>query len=679
MLLLIAGILSADVFGQSGHLYIEQLAGETRINGRPAQAGTDLATVSLGDIIATGSCSQARLHTSNGSLLLGPSASLTVSPIESGGSAQNLRLQLNRGGFSLETPRVQGNPAEIVPNVVLRTPESELTAYHGLIKGAVTGNEGTLVIDVYGQATIRGSDGTIVSTDQYGARLVQLRNGYQPEKFRPGANALLGLVLDAISPPCVTRALGDAAENRLIDVGGISFCEGPGWENCTRRQRILEVTGIGAASQPDIYLPVHVRTVEVDGSAATPGEGWEIGYAIYRAGDVSSPVKNTSGRLRYDEDDSGWRSHIRTPSQAGKYEVYLTLYCSRQWDRCGTYQYVEWKEKLPIEVVCSSAGCVSQSRRQANGSYITSTESYSTPAGIIRRASGELVVLIEETSNQKRILHSTVSTDQGNSWSPLMPVDEFMLGSAVTETANGMLMLVAICPRSSDWCFYQSHDAQRWTQESVLQLPTLQPVLPDTRTEMGVGVWVGLMSSPPVAESIIQDREGTYLVSYMRSEQMTSDVYVRQSRDLKQWSEPVRVSAGQGINRLSRVTQRESGAYALAYYSRSHESVIVSESADGVTWTITQSAPVGRRPSDLKILEDDGQLGLLLAFGGNVQIIYPAANAVTRTPLHFGQVQGDIRLLTVLEANQLIGAVFIDHSDERQDVLFTPIKALHTN
>ena len=190
---------------------------------------------------------------------------------------------------------------------------------------------------------------------------------------------------------------------------------------------------------------------------------------------------------------------------------------------------------------------------------------------------------------------------------------------------------------------------------------------------------VGPMSNPPVPESIIQDRNGTYLVSYMGSNNMTSDVYVRQSRDLKQWSDPVRISAGQGINRLSRLVQRKSGTYALAYYSRSHESIAIYESTDGVRWAMTQTASVGRRPSDLKILEDDGQIALLLACGANVQMIYPAANSMTRTPLYFGQVQGDIRLLTVLEANQLIGAVFIDHSDERQDVLFTPIRALHTN
>lgn len=679
LLLLVASIVNTDVIGQSGQLYIEQLVGGARINGAPTQVHEGLVGVSIGDTIETGSCSQAQLHTSNGSLLMGPNASLTINAPGFGSAAQYLRLQLHRGGFSLETPRVQANLSELVPNVILQTPEAEITAYYGLIKVTIAGIEGTLVMDVHGQATIRSIGGNIVATNQYGARIVQLRDGSRPEQFDPGANPLLGLLLNSIQPPCVDRALGNDSNNFLTDVTGLSFCEGPGWENCTDRQRIHEVIGIEAIGEAGKYMPVQVRAVEVDGSAATPGEGWEISHSIYKSGDVSSPIKNTIGRLRYDKNNSAWHGQIRSPGQSGKYEVYLTLYCSRRWERCGTYRYIEWKEKIPIEVVCNIAECNSLNPRQATGSYITSTESNSTPQGLIRRANGDLVALVQEFGNQTVGLYSTVSSDQGHSWLALTPIGDFILGSAVTETTTGELILVALCPKSSDWCFYQSRDAQTWTQASVLSLPDPVPALPDTRIKTGVGMIVGPMSSPPFPESIIQDRDGTYLVSYMSSDNVRTDVYVRQSRDLKQWSDPVRISAGQGVSRLSRLLQRESGTYVLAYYSQSHESIIIAESPDGVRWTVTQTATVGRRPSVFQIVEEDGQIGLLLAVGANVRMIYPGANAAARPPLYFGQVQGDIMLLTVLENNQLLGAAFIDHSDERQDVLFTTIRVLRTN
>jgi len=98
-----------------------------------------------------------------------------------------------------------------------------------------------------------------------------------------------------------------------------------------------------------------------------------------------------------------------------------------------------------------------------------------------------------------------------------------------------------------------------------------------------------------------------------------------------------------------------------------------------VRWAISQSIAVGRRPSDLKIVEDNGQLALLLAIGGNVQMIFPASNGAMISPIRFGQVPGSIRSLTVLESNRVLGAAFIDHRDERQDVLYTSIRASQMN
>lgn len=678
-LVLFAGSFCADVFGQSDQLFVEPLVGEIRINAAKAQKGSEQISVSIGDTIETGSCSQAELHTDSGSLLLGPNTSLTIGPVELDGTARTLRLRFHQGGFSLETPKVQDGLSALVPNIILQTPELKVTAYHGLLKGAVSGSDGTVVMRVYGEAAIRGSNGNLVPMESYGPRIVQLRHGFPTELYHPTATPVLKLVLDAIQPPCVEHALIRGSNVILTDTTGISFCEGPGWENCTERQRILAIQGVAAIGESGRYSPVQVRTIEVDGSAATPGEGWEISHSIFKAGDVSSPVKNTSGRLRYDENDSTWRGQIRTPGQVGKYDVYFTLYCSRAWERCGTYRQIEWKETITIEVVCSSAECNSRNRRRPAGSYITSTESNSTPQGLIRRANGDLVAFVEEFGNQKVTLHSTISTDQGGSWLPLTPIGDFILSSAVTEAATGELVVVALCPKPSNLCFYQSRDGQTWTQVSVLSFPRSVPARSDTRIETGVGGVVGPLSSPPMPESIIQDRDGTYLLSYMGSNRVTADIYVRQSHDLKQWSDPIRISKGQGVSQLSRLIQRKSGTYALAYYSRSQESIIIAESPDGSRWTITRTAAIGRRPSDLRIVEDNGQIALLLAVGANVQMIVPASNGATRPPVQFGQVQGDIRFLAVLENNQRLGAAFIDHSDERQDVLFTSISALRAN
>lgn len=674
---LLISILAANALAQSNDIYLQPLLGNVRING--TNIGTKLAAVVVGDIIETGRCSQGQLHTNNGSLLLGPEARLTVGPNGIGNGYSYPRLQLQRGGFSLETPRVQGNPSESSPNIVLRTPESEITVYHGVLKGAATNSEGTLVMGVGGQTTIRDSDGNIVSTDQYGAGLLQLRSGYQPGRSRPGDNPLMAMVLDAISPACVSDALGDGSKRPSIDVSAISFCEGPGWENCTRRQRILEITGVNAVNPPNTYSPVHVRTVEVDGSPAMPSEGWAVNVSIYRAGDVNSPVENTSGLLTYDGEGTFWLRQLRSPSQPGKYDVYFTLYCSRRWDRCGTYQSGEWKEKIAIEVTCNSADCVTGNSQQTKGSYITATESYSESVAIAQRTNGELVALIAESSTQKRALYSTVSTDLGESWTPLMPVADFLRQAVFTESANGELILLSICPRSSDWCFYKSQDAQTWAQLSVLQLPSAVPKLPKMEGGSGAGMTVRPGSNPPYPESIIQDQDGGYMVSYMLAEKMTADVYVRQSRDLRQWSDPVLISTGQGINQLSRVMQKEAGDYAIAYYSRSHESVVIAESGDGVNWTITQSMPIGRRPSDIKVLQHGGKIALLLAYGAEIQMLYPASNDTNRTPPRYPPVQGDVRMLVVIEANRVLGAAFIDHTDERQDVMFTPIRALENN
>ena len=677
LLVLFAGSFCAEAFGQSDQLYIQPLVGEVRINSAQAQIGSEQIPVSIGDTIETGSCSQVELHTDSGSLLLGPNSSLTIGAAELNGTARSLRLQFHQGGFSLETPRVQDGLSALAPNIILQSPEAEITAYHGLLKGAVSGSDGTVVMNVFGETTIGESNGNIVQMEQYGSRIVHLRHSFPVEQYHPTQTPLLKSILDAIHPPCVEQALAHDSGVTLTDTTGISFCEGPGWENCTERQRILEIQGIAASGEAGSYSPVQVRTIEVDGSAATPSEGWEISHSIYKAGDVSSPVKNTSGRLRYDDNDSMWRGQIRTPELAGKYEVYLTLYCSRASERCGTYRYIEWKEIIPIEVVCSSVACNSQNQRRLVGSYITRTESNSTPRGLIRRASGELVAFVEEFGNQKVTLFSTVSTDQGGSWSPPVPIGDFIMDPVVTETATGDLILVATCPKSTDWCFYQSRDAQTWMQVSVLLQPDPVPMASDNR--MGAGIGISFGPNPPVPESIIQDRDGTYWISYMDPSRVTADIYVRQSNDLKQWSEPIRISAGQGINQLSRLTQRSSGNYALAYYSRALESFIVAESPDGVRWAISQSIAVGRRPSDLKIVEDNGQLALLLAIGGNVQMIFPASNGAMISPIRFGQVPGSIRSLTVLESNRVLGAAFIDHRDERQDVLYTSIRASQMN
>lgn len=677
ILVLFAGSFCAEAFGQSDQLYIQPFLGEVRINSAQAQIGSEQIPVSIGDTIETGSCSQVELHTDSGSLLLGPNSSLTIGTAELNGTARSLRLQFHHGGFALDTPRVQDGLLALAPNIILQSPEAEITAYHGLLKGAVSASDGTIVMKVFGETTIGETDGNNVQMEQSGSRIVHLRHGFPVGQYHPLQTPLLKSILDAIHPPCVEQALARDSGATRTDTTGISFCEGPGWKNCTERQRILEIQGITAIGEAGSYSPVQVRTIEVDGSAATPSEGWAISYSIYKAGDVSSPVKNTSGRLRYDDNDSMWRGQIRTPEQAGKYEVYLTLYCSRSSERCGTYRDIGWKETIPIEVVCSSVVCNSQNQRQLVGSYITRTESNSTPRGLIRRASGELVAFVEEFGDRKATLFSTVSTDQGGSWSPLVSIGDFIMDPVVTETATGDLIFVATCPNSTDWCFYQSRDGQTWKQVSVLLQPDPVPMPSDNR--MGASIGISFGPNPPDPESIIQDRDGTYWISYMDSSRVTADIYVRQSNDLKQWSEPIRISAGQGINQLSRLTQRSSGTFALAYYSRALESCIVAESPDGVRWAISQSIAVGRRPSDLKIVEDNGQLALLLAIGGNVQMIFSASNGAMRSPIRFGQVPGSIRSLTVLESNRVLGAAFIDHRDERQDVLYTSIRALQMN
>ena len=60
-------------------------------------------------------------------------------------------------------------------------------------------------------------------------------------------------------------------------------------------------------------------------------------------------------------------------------------------------------------------------------------------------------------------------------------------------------------------------------------------------------------------------------------------------------------------------------------------------------------------------------------------MISTTPDGAMRSPLQFGQVPGDIRSLAILESNRVLGAAFIDHSDERQDVLYTLIRASQMN
>ncbi|NMH60207.1 hypothetical protein [Alteromonas ponticola] len=346
---------------------------------------------------------------------------------------------------------------------------------------------------------------------------------------------------------------------------------------------------------------IWVRGLNPDGKLATDDNGWHVQYHIY---DMQQPDRwiiqyGADGYYNgsFDSSKNEWLVSFPTPPYEGDFEIRFVLYCSKAEQDCDDQTtYFSWEQVHPFTVSCADQNLCEYTPAPEPGVNISQSDYIADYITSTIRSDGKLFVAYRNWQPNDFKDYLSVSTDRGKNWSVVYEYDDDYSPHIIIE--NNAEMLVAVEDCGSKICVRSSQNGSEWNSLSMIDVTEHLQC-----TDSSCGYSFG-------ANSLIESQDGEYLLTYS----FNSDVYLRRSSDLIEWTDAITMSdIVEGFGSGSTLFQQEDGTFILVYLSEDREFLVVTKSDDGTVWTETQTIASSSYYSRVTILNDNGTVRLFFS------------------------------------------------------------------
>lgn len=293
---------------------------------------------------------------------------------------------------------------------------------------------------------------------------------------------------------------------------------------------------------------------------------------------------------------------------------------------------------------------------QRPSGYITYDMCIDQEPVVIRRKSGELIAIFNSGGSGLSTLRSSLSKDDGKTWSLPQVIYQSWDDIGFTEDSNEQLILLAKADTTYGGIVtLTSEDGLTWSN-------------PRRVTPTAINNEAG---------SIMQARDSYYYVSYSNAVDLSSDVYVTRSKDLVNWESPVAVTQGGSADFDSSLIQTADGTFFVAHTSYTDNSTVISASQDAKNWNVVHKIFGSiTAHNGVNLIEIDGRPVLFVNQYGTTNYTYPASTGWVQLKKILSGTPFGVDAVVASDGSAGLAYAYDDANGQR-DIRFVHVGALN--